>query len=97
MLIEVNSRSWQANDAEDLTRVLAWRDSRGGGVFWLCREDAEYPCLAIRVSGNVADVHYFPTDGHPGFQCLGGEGLTADGETILAYEGCDPSTGEPTR
>ena len=74
-------RSWQVDDIQGLKRVLAWRDARGGAIFWLSGEDVRYPCLGIRVSGNIADVHYFPEEGHPGFRCLGGEGLPEDGET----------------
>src|SRR5579862_4714393 len=39
----------------------------------------EYPTLAIRISGQVADVTYFPNGDHSGFRCLGGEGLSNDG------------------
>jgi hypothetical protein len=65
-------------------------------MFWLSGEDAQYPCLAIRVSGDAADVHYFPKEGHRGFQCLGGERLPKDGYTTLVYEGSDPRDGEDT-
>lgn len=65
-------------------------------MFWLRQEGAEYPCLAIRTSGKFADVHFFPEVGHPGFRCVGGEGLPEDGETTLVFEGCDPSSGEAT-
>jgi hypothetical protein len=89
-------REWQIQDAEALQHALAWRDSRGGGFFWLSLEDRKYPCMAIRVSGSIADVHYFPADGHPGFRCLGGEGLPEEGSTTLVFEGCDPRQGEET-
>ena len=79
-----------------LSAALAWRDDRGGGFFWLTPAEGEYPALAIRVSGGVADVHCFPRDGHPGFRCLGGDGLPEDGLTTLVYQGADPATGEQT-
>ncbi len=63
-------------------------------MFWLSHGDQEYPCLGIRVTGDFADVHFFPHNGHPGFQCLGGEGLPVDEMTTLVFEGCDPTTGE---
>jgi len=65
-------------------------------MFWLTPDDERYPALAIRVSGHLAHVHYFPRDGHPGFRCLGGDGLPEGGETTLVYQGCDPATGEET-
>jgi hypothetical protein len=89
-------RTWDVRNEGALKDALASRDSRGGAVFWLAHDNAEYPTLAIRISGDVADVHYFPHDGHPGFRCLGGEGLPAGGMTTLVYDGCDPGIGEDT-
>jgi hypothetical protein len=88
--------TWQAGDAERLDAVLAWRDDRGGGIFWLTPDEAQYPALAIRVSGDVSDVHYFPRDRHPGFRCLGGNELPKGEFTTLVYQGADPATGEQT-
>jgi hypothetical protein len=96
LIVGCGRRAWQVKDAQDLKKVLAWRDSRGGAAFWLSREAVEYPCLAIRVTGDIADVHFLPEDGHPGFRCLGGEGLPRGGFTTLVYEGCDPGSGEET-
>jgi hypothetical protein len=87
---------WRVDDVESLDAALAWRDARGGGIFWLSPDDDEYPTLAVRVSGEVADVSYFPREGHPGYRCLGGEGLPEGGMTTLVYEGAEPSTGEET-
>jgi hypothetical protein len=84
------------DDDKSLEGALAWRDDRGGGIFWLTPDEERYPALAIRVSGDVADVHYFPRDGHPGFRCLGGHGLPEGGFATLVYQGCDPGSGEQT-
>jgi hypothetical protein len=46
------------------------------------------------VSGDVSDVTFFPADGHPGFRCLGGEGLPKGGFTTFVFQGCDPGRGE---
>jgi len=56
----------------------------------------EFPVVAIRVSGELADVHYFPFKGHPGFRALASPSASqSSGQSItLIYEGCDPSTGE---
>lgn len=95
MRVDGYGRTWQVEDVADLEKALAWRDSRGGGLFWLS-QDGGFPTLAIRVSGDVADLHFFPEDGHPGFRCLGGVSLPEDGMTKLVFEGCDPEDGEET-
>jgi hypothetical protein len=87
-------QKWHVEDDKSLEGVLAWRDNRGGGIFWLTPDEERYPVLAVCVSGNVADVTYFPRDRHPGFRCLGGNGLPEGGLTTLVYEGCDPASGE---
>ena len=96
MRVQGYHRAWQVEDIKALEDALAWRDSRGGARFWLAHNDQKYPALAIRVTGDVADVHFFPEEGHPGFRCLGGEGLLKGGWTVLVFQGCDPGTGEET-
>ena len=87
-------KTWRVNDDKSLEAALAWRDDRGGGAFFLAPDQEEYPLLLIRISGDVADVQYYPQDEHPGFRCLGGDGLPEGGTTRLVYEGCDPADGE---
>jgi len=94
MQISGAGRTWQIDDTGALKMALEWRDSRGGAEFWLAHEGGAYPCLAVRLDGSAADVHYFPDAEHPGFRCLGGAGLPAGGVTKLVYEGCDPGDGE---
>ncbi len=65
-------------------------------MFWLSDGDYTFPALVLRVTGDVADVHYFPEDGHPGFRCVAIQGLLEGGVTTLVYAGCDPWTGEDT-
>src|SRR5262249_52007006 len=84
----------EVHDEKSLDKALAWRDERGGALFWITANAETYPQLGIRVSGDFADIHYFPREGHPGFRCLGGEGLPKNGFTKLVYEGCDPASGE---
>ena len=90
------SRTWEVEDVQGLHQALAWRDARGGGIFFLSRENVQYPHLCIRVSGNIADVHFFPEEGHPGYRCLGDEGMPEGESTTFVYEGCDPWDGEET-
>jgi Immunity protein Imm1 len=91
-----HNQTVQVEDLTSLEAVLARRDHRGGGLFWLTPDGERFPALAVRVSGDLADVHYFPWDGHPGFRCLAGDGLSEGGLTTLVFEGCDPASGEDT-
>ena len=65
MRVEWCGKSWLVVDIEGLTAALARRDDHNGGKFWLTPDEGWYPALAIRISGDVADVHYFPSDCHP--------------------------------
>jgi hypothetical protein len=94
MLIEGHGVAWEAHDEQGIEAVLRRRDSRGGGLFWLSDAARSYPCLAMRVSGNLSDVHYFPCESHPGFRCLGRQDLPPHGWSTLVFEGCDPGDGE---
>jgi hypothetical protein len=94
MLIEGHGIAWEAHDEEGLEAILRGRDSRGGALFWLSDGAGSFPCLAIRVSGNLSDIHYFPRGEHPGFVCLGGRDLPLHATSILVFEGCDPGDGE---
>jgi hypothetical protein len=96
MRIDGHHREWSAADETALEQVLRFRDRVGGGQFWLSHDDGSYPAVAIRVSGDVADVHYFPFEGHPGFRALASPAGPDHGRntTTLVYEGCDPSSGE---
>lgn len=96
MRIATHREMWQVEDVRSLEAALSWRDARRGGCFWITPNDEEYPALAIRASGDEADIHYFPQEAHPGFRCLGGEGLPAGGMPTFVFQGCDPIAGEET-
>lgn len=96
MRVEQCRQSWQVTNVKELVAALASRDDKGGALFYITPDNQRYPSLAIRVAKDYADVHYFPYDGHPGFRCLGGQGLPEDGWTSFVYQGCDPGTGEKT-
>ncbi len=96
MLIGCLQGTRHVHNQQALQEALSYRDNRGGAVFWLTHDGEEYPKLAIRVSGEIADVHFFPKDAHPGFRCLGGAGLPQGGMTTLVFDGCDPGAGEDT-
>ena len=97
MRLEGNGRSWLIEDEASLERALAYRDRRGGAQLWFSPNNADFPCLAFRISGKVGDIHYFPEEGHPDFRRLGGKGLLQGGVTVLVFEGCDPGDGEESQ
>ena len=94
MRVGAYNQSWQVNNADELAKAMAWRDDTHGAIFFLVPDDEPYPYLAVRVTADYADVHYFSFDGHPGFRCLGGEGLPEGGWIKFVYRGCDPSAGK---
>jgi hypothetical protein len=77
-----------------LEQALLQRDERGGGEFWISPDSSEFPCLAVRISGAIGDVHFFPDADSPGFRCLAGADPPQGGTTKLLYMGCDPADGE---
>jgi hypothetical protein len=95
MQIAGDNRHWDAEDEAQIETVLKFRDAVGGGLFWLSVPDEEYPALAIRISGDVGDVHYFPGGGHPGYRALASrQPGDPDGHVLFRYEGADPASGE---
>lgn len=96
MKIEGHHRKWHAHDEAALQQVLRFRDDVGGALFWLSHDDDRYPTLAIRISGDLAGVHYFPCKDHPGFRALAEPSVQEDQPSTFVYEGCDPATGEET-
>jgi hypothetical protein len=97
MQIEGHHRHWQVATEAELGAVLLFRDGVGGARFWLNADDEDFPVLAIRISGDVGDVHYFPAEGHPGSRALATlEGPEKDQTILLRYEGADPASGELT-
>ena len=96
MRVQGYGQAWQVNDIAGLQTALAWRDVRGGALLWLAPNQENYPTLAIRISGKIADINYFPHEGHPGFRVVGGEGLVEGEMSTLVFDGCDPASGEET-
>jgi hypothetical protein len=75
-------REWNAGSRSEIAAVLARRHDRGVNEFWLSHEGREFPHMAIEVAGDLACVHYWPSEGHPGWRLLGSvPGLDPEGET----------------
>jgi hypothetical protein len=51
----------------DIEAALRKRHGAGINSFWLGYEAGGFPALNILVKGNLAHVHYFPNEDHPGF------------------------------
>ncbi|MFX1450750.1 MAG: Imm1 family immunity protein [Promethearchaeota archaeon] len=93
MIVSGYQTEWVVDDEHSLDNILRTRDDMKGGEFWLADVAGEYPCLSIIIYQNLSTIHYFPKENHPGFRCLGGEGLPSGGMTIFVYQGCDPRDG----
>ena len=75
-------REWSVETGSEIAAVLARRHDRCVNEFWLFHTGKEFPRMAINVAGDLAFVHYFPSDGHPGWRLLGQvAGLDPKGET----------------
>ncbi len=76
MDVEWFGGSAHVTSSDELSAVLSRRNEHGNNELWLfCAQ--EYPRMSVFVRGDVACVHYFPSEGHPGFVVLG-EGQVPD-------------------
>ena len=82
----------QVVDEDALDKQLSRRSSAGVNHFWLYFDEEEYPWLAIAVKQDIACVHFFPKEGHPGFQSVGS---TSANETITFYMTADDTIEVP--
>jgi hypothetical protein len=74
----------EANNKTELEAALTKRYQNGVNGFWLSRDANKYPVLSILVKGDLASVHYFPKERHPGFTPVGKiEGLKPGGTTTF--------------
>jgi immunity protein Imm1 of predicted polymorphic toxin system len=51
----------------DVQAALSKRHDAGINAFWLSHGSKKLPAISILVKGDIAYVHYFPNDDHPGF------------------------------
>ena len=54
---------------EALDAVLRLRFGDAANELWFSHDT--HPCLAILIHGDDCCLHYFPREGHPGFQSAG--------------------------
>jgi len=55
----------------EIESALSKRDDAGMNSFWLSHGTEEFPAINIMVNGDLAYVHYFPADRHPGYASVG--------------------------
>jgi hypothetical protein len=89
MHVEDPSGAFEVADAGALEAALKKRYENDATEMWLYPSDDARPALGIFASGHLADVHYLPSEEHPGFRALGGEGLDRAGTTTF-YMGSEP-------
>jgi Immunity protein Imm1 len=66
----------------EIEALLRRRYRAGRNAFWLCHGDRRFPAINIMVTGDLAYVHYFPKERHPGFASVGDVlGLRSGDET----------------
>lgn len=84
MKIEHFDGSLEVSDTSSLEKALAARSARNANEFWLCGNE-RYPLLAIMICETLACLHYFPTDGHPGFISVAKSCKLPQNVTVLFY------------
>jgi len=50
----------------DVQAALSKRHDAGINAFWLSHGSKKHPAISILVKGDLAYVHYFPNEDHPG-------------------------------
>jgi hypothetical protein len=55
----------------EIDAALSKRDDAGMNSFWLSHGIQEFPAINIMVNGELAYVHYFPEERHPGYASVG--------------------------
>ena len=55
----------------EIESVLNKRDDAGMNSFWLSHGTEKFPAINIMVNGDLAYVHYFPEERHPGYASVG--------------------------
>jgi hypothetical protein len=67
MKIEDLQDIYVANSPSELEVILLKRYGPGVNSFWLSHNNEKHPSIGLLVTGDLAVLHYFPSEGHPGF------------------------------
>jgi Immunity protein Imm1 len=80
----MSSTIFDASSSVDVERILLKRYDSGVNSFWIYHEPWEKPLLLILVNNELANLHYFPDDKHPGYASIGNTpSLSAHGNTVF--------------
>jgi hypothetical protein len=71
MFVQEFDSTHNVNNPADIEAVLSKRHRTGVNSFWSGQRAAGFPAIAIMVNGDLAHVHYFPKEGHPGVASVG--------------------------
>ncbi|TWT81670.1 hypothetical protein CA13_31230 [Planctomycetes bacterium CA13] len=70
MQIHDLSGTFETDDAAEITdRLRTVR--KGVHCAFFVAGDSAYPYIAVHFNSDIAYIHYFPSDGHPGYQPTG--------------------------
>ncbi len=61
----------EADSASELETVLQKTYASGVNGFWLSHDDEKDPAISLLVNCDLACIHYFPGNSHPGFVSVG--------------------------
>jgi hypothetical protein len=85
MIVEDFEGTHDVDGDAQIETLLATRYGWNLNEFWLSHGAQLHPAMAIMANGDLARVHYFPRDDHPGFQSVGPAlGLDPGGATMFA-------------
>jgi|SRR5580693_9061754 hypothetical protein len=71
MMLQDMKGSFQVENSVALEEKLNKRYGSGVNEFWLSHKNDDGAKLAILVSNELANVHYFPPGKHPGYNSIG--------------------------
>jgi hypothetical protein len=71
MKIHDYDAAWDVTKPADIELALNRRHGTGRNAFWLSHGSKQFPAINIMVNGELAYVHYFPKEQHPGFASVG--------------------------
>src|SRR6516165_8421738 len=90
---DFNGVTCHASDIEQIDRILHKRYGEGVNDFWISLGNEKYPTIALQVNRDLASLHYFPREGHPGYVSVGdfkSLGLEPNGETTFYVTPTEP-------
>jgi Immunity protein Imm1 len=71
MTIEDYHTACDITTLAEVEALLRRRYGAGRNAFWLRHGCNKFPAINIMVSGDLAYIHYFPKERHPGFASVG--------------------------